>query len=271
MSLSLLRDSLLILILFPLFSLNAENFSSTGVYFFPTNISEEECFDRAKNDAIKKVMENAGFAHITHYENLNCSDIGEKNICEYFQDSHMFYEGGFITSKIFSNPQVLDQDSIKRKCTIVLQAETEKFKSLHDPNFILNVKINDNLLKNGEEIQLYGETNLPSNIYVFSFDKKNEEYKIILPNEYQSLIDIHGEFKVPNNQSYGIKAIFPKEHKKDIVQEHFLIVATKKDINDFKVTNNESLVSLFSRLNHLGRENWKKVRLNYFILKESVK
>ena len=92
-----------------------------------------------------------------------------------------------------------------------------------------------------------------------------------MPNEYQSLVDIHGEFKIPNNQSYGIKAIFPKEHKKDIVQEHFLIVATKKDINDFKFINNESLVSLFSRLNHLGRENWKKVRLNYFILKESVK
>ena len=84
-------------------------------------------------------------------------------------------------------------------------------------------------------------------------------------------VSILWEFKIPNNQSYGIKAIFPKEHKKDIVQEHFLIVATKKDINDFKVIKNESLVSLFSRLNHLGRENWKKVRFNYFNLKESIK
>ena len=62
MSLLLLRDSFLIFIVFFSFSLHAETFSSVGTYLFPTNISEEECFDRAKNDAVKKVMEMAGFS-----------------------------------------------------------------------------------------------------------------------------------------------------------------------------------------------------------------
>ena len=271
MSLSLLRDSFLIFIVFFSFSLHAETFSSVGTYLFPTNISEEECFDRAKNDAVKKVMEMAGFSYITHYESLNCSDIEDKNICEYYQDSQQFYEGGFITNKIFSNPELLEQDSIKRKCKINLEAKIEKFKSNHDPNFIFNVTINNNLFKNREEIEFYGETNLSSNLYVFSFDKISEEYQIILPNEYESLIDIEGKFKIPNNKSYKILAVFPEEHKKDIVQEHFLILVTKSNINNFKVIDSESLESLFSRLNHMGRENWKKVRLNYFILKESIK
>ena len=120
MFLLLLRDSFLLLIVLIAIPVEAEIFSSDGTYFFPTNISEEDCYFRAKNVAIKGAMEKAGLSYVVSSENLNCSEIKDKNTCEYFQDSQIYYEGGFITSKIFSNPQILFEGSISRKCSIHL-------------------------------------------------------------------------------------------------------------------------------------------------------
>ena len=124
MFLLLLRDSFLLLIVLIAIPVEAEIFSSDGTYFFPTNISEEDCYFRAKNVAIKGAMEKAGLSYVVSSENLNCSEIKDKNTCEYFQDSQIYYEGGFITSKKFSNnrfsafdsfPRYFSQDGSSRK------------------------------------------------------------------------------------------------------------------------------------------------------------
>ena len=40
-----------------------ETFFSEGTHFFPKNISEEQCFENAKKDAIKNIMNKAGFSY----------------------------------------------------------------------------------------------------------------------------------------------------------------------------------------------------------------
>ena len=268
MFLLLLRDSFLLLIVLIAIPVEAEIFSSDGTYFFPTNISEEDCYFRAKNVAIKGAMEKAGLSYVVSSENLNCSEIKDKNTCEYFQDSQIYYEGGFITSKIFSNPQILFEGSISRKCSIHLIADIQKFKTKHDPNYILDVNLNNYIFRDGEEILINGETNLPSNIYLFNFVNDSEDYQLIIPNKFEKLTSLNGSFNIPSNQKYKLVAKFPIDHNKDIIQEQFMLLITKTNKKEFKVIDIESSVSLLSRLNDFGRENWKKIRLSYFILKE---
>ena len=77
-----------------------------------------------------------------------------------------------------------------------------------------------------------------------------------------------GSFNIPSNQKYKLVAKFPNDHNKDIIQEQFMLLTTKKNQEEFKVIDIESSVSLLNRLNDFGRENWKKIRLSYYILKE---
>lgn len=268
MFLLLLRDSVLLLIFLIVIPVKAEVFSSNGTYFFPTNISEEDCYFKAQNNAIKAVMEKAGLSYVVSSENLNCSEIKDKNTCEYFQDSQIYYEGGFITSKKFSNNRILFEGSINRKCSVHLVADIKKFKSKHDPNYILEVNLNNYIFRDGDEILINGETNLPSNVYLFNFVNDSEEYQLIIPNKFEKLTNLNGPFNIPSNQKYKLVAKFPIDHNKDIIQEQFMLLITKTNKEEFKVIDIESSVSLLSRLNDFGRKNWKKIRLSYFIIKE---
>ena len=268
MFLLLLRDSILLLMFLIVIPVKAEIFSSNGTYFFPTNISEEDCYFKAQNNAIKAVMEKAGLSYVVSSENLNCSEIKDKNTCEYFKDSQIYYEGGFITSKMFSNNQILFEGSINRKCSVHLVADIKKFKSKHDPNYILDVNLNNYIFRDGDEILINGETNLPSNIYLFNFVNDSEDYQLIIPNKFEKLTSLNGSFNIPSNQKYKLVAKFPIDHNKDIIQEQFMLLITKTNKKEFKVIDIESSVSLLSRLNDFGRENWKKIRLSYFIIKE---
>ena len=268
MFLSLVRSSCFFSIILISFSLNAEILKSEGSYYLSMNISLEECYERAEKDAVKKVMESAGFERIVQYENLNCAETYERSSCEYFQESQVYFEGGFITTKKFSEKQVINLGANNSECKVKLEANVEKFNSQHDSNFILEARLNNNIFRDGEELLIFGETNIPSNLYLFSLDKENEEFNIIVPNDHEKLRNVVGVFQIPSknfSNAYGLKAKFPDYHKNDIIQEYLVLLATKRD---FKVISSESSESMYKRLNNFGRENWKQKRLGYVILKE---
>ena len=147
-------------------------------------------------------------------------------------------------------------------------ADIKKFKSKHDPNYILEVNLSNYIFRDGDEILINGETNLPSNVYLFNFVNDSEEYQLIIPNKFEKLTNLNGPFNIPSNQKYKLVAKFPIDHNKDIIQEQFMLLITKTNKEEFKVIDIESSVSLLSRLNDFGRKNWKKIRLSYFIIKE---
>ena len=267
MFLLLVRNSILFLI-FSMNLLNAESYKSSGKYFLTPNISEDECYERAKYNAFKKIMQNAGLERIQHYENLNCKEIKDKSTCEYYQESQVYFEGGFLTSKNTIKKEIINQDSNIRICNVYLEANVEEFSSKHDPNFILEAKLNKRIFRNGEEILIKGETNIFSYVYLFVLDKDEEEYRTIFPNSFDKKQFIMGNFQIPSlisSNNYMLEARFPESHNVDMFQEYLVVLATK---SDFKIIEKESSFSFFKRLNDFGRENWKQKKLGYFIIKE---
>ena len=91
-----------------------ETFFSEGTHFFPKNISEEQCYENAKKDAIKNIMNKAGYSYLSNRENLICAEVKGNDICEYFEDVQISYDNGFLKSKEFSNKQIIND----KKCNL---------------------------------------------------------------------------------------------------------------------------------------------------------
>ena len=49
---------------------------------------------------------------------------------------------------------------------------------------------------------------------------------------------------------------------------NIVIISIKSNKENFKVIDKEPFISILSRLNELGRDKWKKLHLNYLILRE---
>ena len=241
---------------------------SHGSYLFPTNISEEQCYENAKKDAIKNVITKAGFSFLSNKENLICTEIKGEEICEYFKEIQVSYDNGYVKSKEFSNKQIINDGLINRKCKIYLRAELEKFDENHDPNYILKASLNHNIFRNGEKIIISGETNINSKIYLFYLNNISEEAILLFPNKFEKKLEFNGKFKLPLNNDYNLIANFPSNHNKDIILENILLLAVKSQKGIFEVIENEPTISILKRLNLLGRDNWKKIQLNYFVSRE---
>ena len=157
---------------------------------------------------------------------------------------------------------------INRKCKIFLKATLEKYKDNHDPNYILNAELNHNVYRDGEKIIINGEINLPSKIYIFYLNNKNEVATLLFPNKFENKINFSGKFVFPANNNYDLVANFPLNHNKDTILENIIIISIKSNKGNFKVIDKEPFISILSRLNELGRDKWRKLNLNYLILRE---
>ena len=62
--------------------------------------------------------------------------------------------------------------------------------------------------------------------------------------------------------------IEPISHNQDGILENIVIVSIKSNKGNFKVIDKEPFISILSRLNELGRDKWRKLHLNYLILRE---
>ena len=113
-----------------------------------------------------------------------------------------------------------------------------------------------------------GEINLPSKIYIFYLNNKNEVATLLFPNKFENKINFSGKFVFPANNNYDLVANFPLKHNKDTILENIVIISTKSNKGNFKVIDKEPFISILSRLNELGRDKWRKLNLNYLILRE---
>ena len=118
------------------------------------------------------------------------------------------------------------------------------------------------------KIIINGEINLPSKIYIFYLNNKNEVATLLFPNKFENKINFSGKFVFPANNNYDLVANFPLNHNKDTIMENITIISIKSNKGNFKVIDKEPFISILSRLNELGRDKWRKLHLNYLILRE---
>ena len=74
---------------------------AVGEAYYGRDISENECYKLAKMDAEKKIMSDAGHENASFFDKDICSETNEGSECKLFQDSMVYYDGGFISEKTF--------------------------------------------------------------------------------------------------------------------------------------------------------------------------
>ena len=154
MYLSLVRNSLFILFLFIPYGFCEE--TAIGEAYYSRDISENECYDLAKMEAEKKIMSNAGLSHASFLTKDICSDTNEDSDCKLFQDSEVYYDGGFISDKSFFDKKILGK-GINRVCNVTIKANVTYYASQPDPSFMLRAELEKELLIENEKIKILGK------------------------------------------------------------------------------------------------------------------
>ena len=97
----------------------------------------------------------------------------------------------------------------------------------------------------------------------------SEHFYKIIPNEYDAPVKANGKFIFPTNDTSGSYELFAnwdssyEEGELSEASEVMLVLATKKD---FPLLEVEPASSFYTRLDELGRENWKIAKLTYFVM-----
>ena len=252
---------------FLFFSTSIAEEIAVGEAYYGKDISENECYNLAKMEAEKKIMSNAGLEYVRFFNKDICSETNEGSECKLFQDSMVYYDGGFISEKTFFDKNISGEGN-NRVCKIKIKANVTKYKSQPDPNFIFKAELEKNNLRANEEIKIIGETKSNAYIYLFSLVDNNDEFIKLFPNDHDKNNKIKGKFQIPTIQGqnkYGLRAIFPVNVNKEIIPEYMAIIASKKEMKFF---DKEKKVTFYRRLNEYQRENWKMESLGYVIFKD---
>jgi hypothetical protein len=250
---------------------HADWVSAEGRYFFESGLTKEECNHQALLAAKRDALSKVNLEKMSAFEAEFCTETEEQSNCELHSQTFSYLDGGYI-----SEVKILDMDRMNpgkenEECVVKLEANVSRYSESPDPNFFLTAKITGQVKKfAGDKFFITGKTSTEAFIYVFFWSPSDERdvYTTLIPNQFDQEIVSNHSFQVPskaNEKRYGLFAEFPEDSKRDEIIEYFFVLATKKR---FKTLGNETVESFRTRLDELGRSNWRLKPLGYSILKK---
>ena len=251
---------LIIIFLFLSIPLKAEIVTEKGKHRHVGNISKNQSCKIAEQKAKKNAIIKSIGQTISSDVVSNCSEVDGEFECERNQLS-LFELNGVITfSKRLGKPnygEELGSEGIFF-CEVTIRANVEPVKKNLDPTFQFDVKLNQEIFRSGENMEI--EINTSKKMYMTIFQwlpyggKKFNIITKIFPNkEYNKNINnlIDGQL-VLKYQTY-----FPEEIKEKKVDEYLIFVASEKDINWLKSYSQiESLKREFTKTNILMENHY---------------
>ena len=225
---------LILIFLFLSIPLKAEVVTEKGKHRHTGNISNNKSCKIAEEKAKKNAIIKSIGQTISSDVVSNCSEVDGEFECERNQLS-LFELNGVITfSKRIGKPnygEELGSEGIFF-CEVTIRANVEPVKKNLDPTFQFDVKLNQEIFRSGENMEI--EINTSKKMYMTIFQwlpyggrKYNVITKIFPNKDYNKNTNDLIEGKL--NLKY--ETYFPDEIKKDKVIEHLIFVASEKKIN----------------------------------------
>jgi len=251
---------LIIIFLFLSIPLKAEIVTEKGKHRHTGNIAYDKSCKIAEQKAKKNAIIKSIGQTISSDVVSNCSEVDGEFECERNQLS-LFELNGVITfSKRVGKPnygEELGSEGIFF-CEVTIRANVEPVKKNLDPTFQFDVKLNQEIFRSGENMEI--EINTSKKMYMSIFQwlpyggKKFNIITKIFPNkEYNKNINnlIDGQLVLK------YRTYFPEEIKEKKVDEYLIFVASEKDINWLKSYSQiESLKREFTKTNILMENHY---------------
>ena len=246
--------------------------SAEGRYHFEGKITKSECNHQALLAAKKHALSQINLENLQAVELEACTETEDKTNCTYYAQTFSYLDGGYISSIKNKKMRREGVNTALEECVVTLDAKVHQYEGKPDPNFYLAAEISGNIRKrSGENFVIQGRTSEKAFIYIFywSPSENKDVYNRLMPNDFDKEVISNSSFQVPSKDhnmiNYSFLASFPNEIDKQILDEYFFVLATKKP---FKTDIQETKESFHSRLNELGRGNWRLLPVAYYIVKE---
>ena len=246
-----------LIIFFVIFSASAEVVVTEGSYTYTGEISKNEACSLAKERAKLKALEKVLGQTISSDEMENCSEVDGKTSCERNQFFLSSFNGDITGLKELDREVTREKISSGEEisiCKIKIRSNVKKSTNNLDASFDFNVKLNQKIFRDGEQLKIDIELNKPFYLTVFQvlpYEKKDYQVYKLFPNDLEPnnyLKD--NSFKLPQNAKYQIE--FPNVSNKNSIDEYLVFVATEKDIKWLeKYTKMEDLKSAYIRENSI--------------------
>jgi len=246
-----------LIIFFIFFSASAEVVVTEGTYTYTGEISKNDACELAKERAKLKALEKVLGQTISSDEMENCSEVDGKTSCERNQFFLSSFNGDITGIKELNKEITTEKISSGEEisiCKIKIRSNVKKSTNNLDASFDFNVKLNQKIFRDGEQLKIDIELNKPFYLTVFQvlpYEKKNYQVYKLFPNDLEPnnyLKD--NSFKLPQNAKYQIE--FPNVSNKNSIDEYLVFVATEKDIKWLeKYTKMEDLKSAYIRENSI--------------------
>ena len=244
-----------LIIFFIFFSASAEVVVTEGTYTFTGEISKNEACSLAKERAKLKALEKVLGQTISSDEMENCSEVDGKTSCERNQFFLSSFNGDITGLKELHKEVTTEKISSGEEisiCKIKIRSNVKKSTNNLDASFDFNVKLNQKIFRDGEQLKIDIELNKPFYLTVFQvlpYEKKDYQVYKLFPNDLEPnnyLKD--NSFKLPQNAKYQIE--FPNVSNKNSIDEYLVFVASEKDIKWLaKYTKIQDLKSAYIREN----------------------
>ncbi|MAH07665.1 hypothetical protein CMI38_05460 [Candidatus Pacearchaeota archaeon] len=206
----------------------AKTVTGVGVHQFGVSITENQSCEIAKQKAEADAIRNAFGETVGSTDWQMCDD----NNCDYSFFSWIEQQGqitGILneTRVILNNP---------RQCRISIVAKVEEIK-LQDPNFHLNLKINNTIFKEGEHLKIHIKPSTKMYVYVFNWANGDGFYKL-----YDGKISDKITLPTTDKYAYVARLLDAKESK-----EFILVVGSKKPLHFIDTYKTETLLEILQQ------------------------
>jgi len=238
---------------------HAEWHATAGKEVFGPETSEKAACKSAQDRAIENALVKVAGESITVSKVQICND---KNVdaCQYAQTS-MSQTDGMVTGV-----RNIKQLVLNGSCTVSLEVDIFKDKSPVDNTFDPDVRLVQNKLYDGDQLNIKAKSNQPMylNLFLYSpYEDERDQIKLLYPSRYQPSQRITREAYFPS-ENYKMLVRFPKRNAVvgDLASETIIAVATKTE-----VTFRESftLHEFNQRLQEIPKKDRRIIKMPYFV------
>jgi hypothetical protein len=185
--------------------------------------------EKAKKNAIIKSLGQTISSEVVS----NCTEVDGEFDCERNQSALLELNGDITSFKRIGKPKYgeeIGNDVIF--CEITIEANIEPIKKNLDPSFQFDVKLNQQIFRTGENLEIEITTSKKMYMAIFQWlpygGKKYNVITKIFPNK-----DYHKNTNdlVDGKLELIYETYFPEEIKKNKIDEYLIFIASKKPIN----------------------------------------
>ena len=222
---------ILFLLIFLTIPVNAEIVTSTGKHKHLGEISANDsckiAIEKAKKNAIIKTLGQTISTDVVS----SCSEIDGEYDCERNQLS-LFELNGDITSwDEINRNDGKEIGSDIRFCEVTIKADVVPVKQNLDPSFQFNVKLNEEIYRSGDILEININTSKKMYMSIFQWlpygGKKYDKVTKIFPNKQ---FNKNVNNLINDNINLKYEVYFPEEIKQKKADEYLVFIASERQI-----------------------------------------